>query len=155
MQFVGFSFKLGMVITTISIIMPVVFAILAFVKIKKGNSVRLLLDDALPYLDALLFSSHALLLGFGTRWMSVPVAFPIMLLNIMVSSRYVARIIDVAYSNCLNHRKISNALLDPKDNSVERSFEGYKHAFCQVVTALAPGFTSEKIWHTSIYHPTS
>ncbi len=91
------SFKFGLMITAISLILPVVFCLLSVSLVitnkESSENVRLL-----DYVDTMMFFAHSLLL-ISYRFMPLNISLPIMLLNLMVSAQYVARIIDVAYSN--------------------------------------------------------
>ena len=102
------SFKFGLLVTSISICIPSLFAIFAQLDIKRQypqsntNSTKPTFVD---YVDVIMFSAQSLLLLF-IKLLPVTISFPIMLLNLMVSTKYVARIIEVIYDSA-HHAKVS------------------------------------------------
>ena len=105
------SFKFGLLVTSISMCIPSLFAYLAQLDIKRQypqsntNSKKPTFVD---YVDVIMFNAHSLLLLF-IKFLPVTISFPIMLLNLMVSTKYVARIIEVIYDSA-HHAKVSSEI---------------------------------------------
>lgn len=129
------SFKFGLLVTSISIIIPQLFAIFAKLDIKRQypqSNTNPTKPTFVDYVDVIMFNAHSLLL-LVIRWLPVTISFPIMLLNLMVSTKYVACIIEVIY-DFEHHAKVSSeieklkppgAMFDPVE---ENELKMYKSA---------------------------
>ena len=145
MLLVVVSFKFGLLITAISLTAPVVFAGLSLLlvksnEIKSPKSARLL-----DCVDTIIFSVHSLLLAF-IRFMPLYVSHPIMILNLMVSAKYVARIIEVAYDS-IHHSMVSVSISALQAEGIIRT--DADKVMYRIIEA-APQFTSEQIADTSL-----
>jgi len=146
MLLVVVSFKFGLLITSISLIAPVVFAGLSLLLVKSGEIKSNQNSRLLDCVDIMIFSAHFLLLAF-IRFMPLYVSHPIMILNLMVSAKYVARIIEVAYDS-VDHSMVSIRISALQAEGIIRT--DADKVMYRIIEA-APQFTSEQIADTSLF----